>query len=198
MTRTFTLHFDGASKGNPGPAGIGGVILDDQGKTHEVKKAIGVATNNQAEYTALIETLKQSRTLGGEVLHVFSDSELVVRQLNGIYRVKDLKLIPLYKEAVALARSFQKVTFRHVPREENKEADALANQAVAGARSSADFSVREVNVESAALLRALTSLLDDLSGDFSSSIEMIADELDKKDSRSVRVRCDSRSLSVNW
>lgn len=181
--RSFTLHFDGASKGNPGPAGIGGVILDDEGKTHEVKKAIGIATNNQAEYLALIETLKQAHALGGEVLQVFADSELVVRQMTGVYQVKDMKLIPLYKEAAALARSFKKVTFRHVPREMNKEADSLANLAVNDGRK--ESSLEQLQTENEPLHLAITQFLDVLS------------ELSKKNSR-IRVRCEGQSLQVHW
>lgn len=130
MEKTITLHFDGASKGNPGPSGIGAVLLEASGARHEVMKFIGHATNNQAEYTALIEALEQAHKLGAKHVQVFSDSELVVRQLNGIYKIKEPQLKLLYDEVKRLIHRFQQVKFTHVPREKNTEADALANQAV--------------------------------------------------------------------
>jgi len=134
MSKSLTAYFDGASKGNPGPSGIGGVIIDHEQVVSEIKKYIGTATNNQAEYTALIEVLRRAKELGAEVLSVYSDSELVVRQLNGEYQIKDPKLRLLFDEVLHLRRQFQKVTFTHVLRAKNKLADALANQGVAEGR----------------------------------------------------------------
>jgi ribonuclease HI len=138
MPKGFVAYFDGASKGNPGPAGIGGVILDGTRVVGEISKSIGTATNNQAEYEALLEVLRKAKELGVEWLSVFSDSELVVRQLNGQYRIKDPKLRVLYHQASELRAFFKKITFHHVPREKNKHADALANLGVANGRASAD------------------------------------------------------------
>lgn len=134
MIKNYTAYFDGASKGNPGPAGIGGVILQGENVRAEVKKFIGTATNNQAEYSALIEVLRKAKELGAEAISIFSDSELVVRQLNGRYRIKEPKLKILYDQVMALRPQFLEISFNHVPREKNKLADALANQAVEEAR----------------------------------------------------------------
>src|ERR1700687_5430395 len=101
MPKTLTAYFDGASKGNPGPAGIGGVIFEGHKVLTEIKKCIGIATNNQAEYSALIAVLEKASELGAEALSIFSDSELVVRQLNGEYRIKDSKLKVLYDQVTA-------------------------------------------------------------------------------------------------
>lgn len=132
--KALTAYFDGASKGNPGPSGIGGVLFDGDHVIAEVKEYIGIATNNQAEYSALIAVLEEAKKLGAETLSIFADSELVVRQLTGEYRVKNPKLAPLFLKASQLRKSFLRVTFRHVPREKNKLADALANLAVAEGR----------------------------------------------------------------
>ncbi len=125
------LYTDGAARGNPGPAGIGAVIKDDGGRlVREIYKYLGEATNNQAEYVALIEGLKGSLKYGAKEVEVFADSELMVRQLNGEYRVKNQGLKPLYKEVVELLQKFNKYTISHVRREFNKEADSLANKAI--------------------------------------------------------------------
>jgi len=125
------VHCDGAARGNPGPAGIGAQITDGHGRIlAEVSEGIGVATNNQAEYRAAIEGLKRARELGATDLTVRSDSRLLVEQLSGRYRVKNPTLQRLHKEAREVAAGFRRVRFEHVPREENTEADRLANEGV--------------------------------------------------------------------
>ncbi len=123
------VHTDGASSGNPGASGIG-VVIEFGKKHYEHSSYIGIATNNVAEYTALIHGLEEARRLGAEEVEAYMDSELIVKQLNGQYRVKNPGLKPLYRQAAALAGSFRKATFTHVPRQENKRADNLAKQAV--------------------------------------------------------------------
>ena len=131
--RTYT---DGGARGNPGPAGAGAVVLalDADGKDGkvlaEVSKYLGETTNNQAEYTAIVLALQKARELGAEEVEMVMDSELAVRQLNGIYRVKNAELAKRFLEIVELKRHFKHVTFRHVRREFNKHADALVNQAI--------------------------------------------------------------------
>ncbi|RUM30463.1 MAG: ribonuclease H [Aquifex sp.] len=120
------LYFDGAAKGNPGPAGIGYVLIIEKRKyTHS--KAVGEKTNNQAEYLALIEGMKKAKELGVKELVVKGDSQLVIRQMEGKFKVKNANVKPLFKEAKELENYFEKVTYEWIPRKENKEADALAN-----------------------------------------------------------------------
>ena len=127
------LYTDGASRGNPGPAAIGAIIQDESGRVlHKVGRAIGRATNNQAEYRALILGLEEAARLGATHLEVRMDSELIVRQLEGRYRVKDANLKPLFRQASELLRKFPSVTIRHVPREANQRADALVNAVLDG------------------------------------------------------------------
>ena len=132
----LTIHTDGASRGNPGPAAVAYVITGHGGEPVEEAGRLGRMTNNQAEYTALVEALKHALELGagGRVL-VNSDSELLVKQMRGEYRVKNEDLRDLYEEARALCRRFPGgVTFRHVRREENRRADQLGNEALDGER----------------------------------------------------------------
>lgn len=131
------IYTDGGARGNPGPAAAGGVIVDAGGKLlAEVSEYIGVATNNVAEYRALILTLRRALDEGCRVVDIRMDSELVVRQLEGKYRVKDAKMRPLHAAAVALLAQFERADVRHVPRVENKLADKLVN-AVLDAREDA-------------------------------------------------------------
>jgi|SRR3989344_908171 len=123
------IHTDGGARGNPGPAGIGAVI-EFGGQKKLFKKFIGHATNNQAEYEAVILALEKAEELGLEILEIYLDSELVERQLNKKYRVKDKDLAPLFVKAWNLAMGFKKVTYHHIYREDNKEADKLVNQAI--------------------------------------------------------------------
>lgn len=129
------LYTDGACSGNPGPAGIGFVVVDGEGQElAAVGESIGHATNNIAEYTALIRGLTHCGELGATHIEVVSDSELMVRQLTGRYRVKNANMIPLYEQVKALATGFEKVSYRHVLRGENQRADGLASGAVRGRR----------------------------------------------------------------
>jgi ribonuclease HI len=126
-----TLYVDGGARGNPGPAGIGIVMESKSGDvvwTHG--EAIGDETNNVAEYTAMIRGLTVAGDVGVERLNVMSDSELVVKQLNGEYRVKNLALKPLCDEVRALRQQFAYCRFQHIPRAQNRTADRLVNQAL--------------------------------------------------------------------
>ena len=124
-----TLYADGGSRGNPGPAASGAVLFDEDGEVlMEVGTYLGVTTNNVAEWTALIEGLRAALERGVEDLSVRMDSELVVKQLSGAYKVKHPGLIPLHAEAKALLRKFAHHDVRHVRRNENKAADAVVNQ----------------------------------------------------------------------
>ncbi|MBI2954112.1 MAG: ribonuclease HI family protein [Chloroflexi bacterium] len=131
--RTLFLYCDGAARGNPGPAGIGARIEDERGNiVREVSKFIGHATNNQAEYSALIAGLKAASELSPDVVHIRLDSELVVKQIKGEYRVRNIALKSFYDEATRLLRGFKKRTISHIPREQNRGADLLANLAIDG------------------------------------------------------------------
>lgn len=129
--RTLILHTDGASRGNPGEAGIGALIEDGDGQVvGKVARYMGTATNNQAEYSALIEGLKAAIELGADRVEIYADSELVVKQINGLYRVKNPDLQERHAEARALLSKFGGHLVKYIPREKNKEADALANEAI--------------------------------------------------------------------
>jgi ribonuclease HI len=132
----LTIHTDGASRGNPGAAAFGYIISRAGASPIEEAGCLGVMTNNQAEYTALIRALEHALELGPECgVHVVSDSELMVKQMRGEYRVKNEELRSLYERARELADRFQgKVAFRHVRRGQNKRADALCNEALDGKR----------------------------------------------------------------
>lgn len=132
MSDTATMHIDGAARGNPGPAAYA-IVLSRPGEPDvEEAATIGTATNNVAEYTALLRGLKLAAELGVTKLAVFSDSELMVKQMNGEYRVKNADLLPLYEEANRLKKQVGAVTLTHVRREKNARADALGNQALDG------------------------------------------------------------------
>jgi ribonuclease HI len=125
------LHVDGASRGNPGEAGFGVHVASPEGETvASLYGYLGRATNNVAEYQALLHGLRYALERGAREVRVFSDSELLVRQLGGRYRVKNPGLLPLFREAQTLLARFESARVTHVPREENREADALANKAV--------------------------------------------------------------------
>jgi len=126
-----TVFTDGASKNNPGPSSIGVVIKDREGQTiSRISKAIGYGTNNQAEYKAVIAALEEAIHLGARQVSLNSDSELVVRHLQGKYRVKNAALKPLYQQVKQLLSRLESSTIRHIPREQNEEADSLANAAL--------------------------------------------------------------------
>jgi ribonuclease HI len=124
------IYTDGGARGNPGPAGIGAVIWSGNKLVGRHKKYIDEATNNQAEYKAVILALEEAKKLEPVELDFFLDSELVVKQLNREYKVKDKNLAPLFVQVWNLSMGFKKVTFTHVPREKNKEADKLVNEAI--------------------------------------------------------------------
>jgi ribonuclease HI len=129
--KSFILQFDGGSRGNPGPAGIGVTLTDEkQAPVYELAEFLGVCTNNVAEYTALLRGLTAALALGATKLAVRSDSELLVRQINGIYKVKSPDLKPLYQQALALIAKIGEVKVVHVYREGNTRADELANMAM--------------------------------------------------------------------
>ncbi|MFQ5479900.1 MAG: ribonuclease HI family protein [Thermodesulfobacteriota bacterium] len=133
--KSYELYVDGGSRGNPGPSGAGAVIIDPSGvAVKRLKKRLGRGTNNRAEYMALIMGLKAARALGVEFINIFADSELMVRQVSGRYKVKSPILKPLYTEVMALLSLFAAVKISHIPRASNKEADSLANEAMDAAR----------------------------------------------------------------
>jgi len=125
------LYTDGGSRGNPGPAAVGVVCYKNKEIVFEIAEYIGEATNNIAEYRALIAGLEEltRQELTGDVT-VFLDSELVVKQMNGQYRVKDAKLQPLYGILQDLCQNFKAISFHHIPREKNKQADKLVNKSL--------------------------------------------------------------------
>jgi len=127
---TASANIDGGSRGNPGPAGYGVRIERDDGTVVELKEALSLATNNVAEYSGLLAALRWAVAHGITTLHVRSDSLLLVNQMKGQYRVKNLGLQPLYEDARSLVRQIGRVTFEHVRREFNKDADRLANEAM--------------------------------------------------------------------
>jgi ribonuclease HI len=127
----MVLNIDGASRGNPGPSAIGVVIRDENRKViARISRRIGETTNNQAEYTALIEGLKKALELGARRVEIFSDSELLVNQLQGKYKIKNTGIRLLYSEVVKLVGSLESFKISLIPREQNQEADFLANQAL--------------------------------------------------------------------
>jgi ribonuclease HI len=137
--RAFVIRTDGAARGNPGPASAGAVLLDavrpDAGDPlarpdATVSEYLGVQTNNVAEYTGLVRALALAVELGATEVDLLLDSQLIVEQLRGNYRVKDHKLRPLFEEARAILDRLERWSVRHVPRSENAAADALANSAI--------------------------------------------------------------------
>ena len=128
--RSARAYIDGGSRGNPGPAGYGVHIEQEDGSVIDLKESLGVATNNVAEYSGLIAALRWAAVNGIGRLHVRADSELLVKQMRGEYRVKSPGLQPLSEQAHALVRRIGEVTFEHVRREFNKDADRLANEAM--------------------------------------------------------------------
>ena len=130
-TRTLVINADGASRGNPGPAAIGATIKDENGRLlASVSQRIGRTTNNQAEYRALIAALEKAISLEARRVDIRLDSELVVRQVEGRYKVKKATLRPLYLRVGELLGRLEGFTLTHVPREQNTEADRLATAAL--------------------------------------------------------------------
>jgi ribonuclease HI len=126
----ITAFVDGASRGNPGPAGYGVFMTTDAGEIIEVCGYLGTTTNNVAEYAGLLEALAVAQSEGATELEVVSDSLLLVQQMLGKYRVKHPNLVPLYQKAKTLTRGFHRFSIRHTLRAGNKDADRLANKAV--------------------------------------------------------------------
>jgi ribonuclease HI len=128
---TLVLHVDGGARGNPGPAAIGVVISDADGKVlEEVAETIGVATNNVAEYRALLRGLERAAALDAVEVQIVNDSELVAKQLTGAYKVKHPAMKPLHEQATKALRTFERWQIRSVPRAQNAHADALVNRAL--------------------------------------------------------------------
>jgi ribonuclease HI len=129
--KKLVIHTDGAARGNPGPAAIGVTIKDENGNpVATISRCIGRTTNNQAEYRAIITSLETAISIGGTQVSLYTDSELAVRQINGRYRVKSQTLKPLHHRVKELAQKIECFTATHVVREQNKEADSLANRAL--------------------------------------------------------------------
>lgn len=126
----WTLYSDGASRGNPGRAGAGALLVDEKGEEIKLVRYLGTKTNNQAEYAALILGLEILKEKKAREVEIRADSELMIKQLKGEYRVKNPGLLPYYRQAQELVKNFEKVNFRHIPREENYKADKLANKAI--------------------------------------------------------------------
>jgi ribonuclease HI len=126
----ISIYIDGAARGNPGPAGIGILLKDNEAPVKEIYKYIGEATNNIAEYSAAICGLQEAISLGFTKIALHLDSELVALQLKGEYRVKDASIKALFEKAIALINSFESVRIVKIDRENNKEADKLANKAI--------------------------------------------------------------------
>lgn len=130
-----TVHVDGGARGNPGPAAIGVVVSDgDGGVLDEVGERIGVATNNVAEYKALLRGIELAAALGAREVELVNDSELIAKQLTGAYKVKHPAMKPLYEQAMTALRGFESWRIRSVPRAQNADADRLVNEALDGVR----------------------------------------------------------------
>ncbi len=136
MIKKLRIHSDGGARGNPGPAGIGAVLEGWDQANHQwkivkkIKRFLGEATNNQAEYQALIAALEAAKELKAVEVECFLDSELLVRQLNHQYRVKDQELALLFLAVWNLATAFRRISYHHLRREKNQEADRLVNEAI--------------------------------------------------------------------
>jgi ribonuclease HI len=129
----LVLHVDGGARGNPGPAAIGVVVSAPDGEVlDEVAETIGVATNNVAEYRAVLRGLERAEALGASEVEIVGDSELVAKQLTGAYKVKHPAMKPLYEQATSALRRFGRWRIRTVPRAQNARADALVNAALDG------------------------------------------------------------------
>ncbi|MFH1830133.1 MAG: ribonuclease HI family protein [Pseudomonadota bacterium] len=129
----ITIYTDGAARGNPGPAGAGAILTDEDGRVIvEVCRYLGEMTNNQAEYRALLLAIEEAKRIGATNVVIFSDSELVVKQIKGDYRVKNEGIKPLHEKILKLLQEIGEYTIDHVLRENNKHADRLANLAIDG------------------------------------------------------------------
>lgn len=125
------IYTDGASRNNPGESGIGVVIKNEKNEILQtLSEYLGIATNNNAEYTALIRGLESARKFSTAEVDFYLDSQLVVRQMTGVYKVRDPRLLPLHLKAKRLYGEYKNASISHIPREENREADRLANEAI--------------------------------------------------------------------
>lgn len=131
--RSLVVHVDGGARGNPGPAAIGVVVSTSDGEVlDELAETIGTATNNVAEYRAVLRGIERAADLGAAEIELVNDSELVARQLTGAYKVKHPAMKPLYEQAISALRGFDRWDIRNVPRADNARADALVNAALDG------------------------------------------------------------------
>ncbi len=130
LNSSLEIYIDGASRGNPGRSGAGILIKETNGSTHRIKRYLGILTNNQAEYEALINALKAAKELKKNHLRIYSDSLLLVSQINGNWRTRNPNILALSKKARSLIKGFKHVEVHHIPRELNREADRLANAAI--------------------------------------------------------------------
>lgn len=124
------IYTDGGARGNPGPAGIGVVIREGENVVKEYGRYIGETTNNQAEYRALVSALESARDLGADEVDIFVDSELIAKQVKGEYKVKNSDIASVFLRLHNLRVGFKKFNITHIPREKNKDADKLVNQAI--------------------------------------------------------------------
>ncbi|MBI4056000.1 MAG: ribonuclease HI family protein [Elusimicrobia bacterium] len=154
------IFIDGASRGNPGPGSVGVVIQDARGKVvREFGKCLGFCTNNVAEYTAFLTALETAKNLKGTELSIYSDSQLLVRQFEGSYRIKKPELAQFMQKIRQWVRHFKKVSLTHIPREQNKSADHMANQALDGEKFSAQHSPQKANCSPASSEQQLLILV---------------------------------------
>lgn len=128
--KEFEIYIDGASKGNPGPSGIGVVICQDGRTIKNIASYIGNTTNNIAEYTALIYALQEGLILKTERIKINTDSQLLYRQINKVYKIKSPNILGLYNQALHLMAAFKQVSINHISRNENRGADKLASRAI--------------------------------------------------------------------
>lgn len=127
----LVVHVDGGARGNPGPAAVAAVVSTPDGQVlDEAAEVIGIATNNVAEYKALLLGLERAKALGATEVEVINDSQLIAHQINGLYRVKHPDMRPLYADATSALAGFERWSVRSVPRDQNAGADALVNQAL--------------------------------------------------------------------
>ncbi len=129
MYKKLIVYTDGGARGNPGPAAVGVVVCDESGRLiRKYSKFIGRATNNQAEYQAIIFALERIKQLKAKLLDFYLDSEFIVQQLNRKFKIRDKDLASLFVKIWNLSQGFKKINFSYIPREKNKEADRLVNQ----------------------------------------------------------------------
>lgn len=127
---SLKIYIDGASKGNPGPSGIGVIICDGQEVIKNISTYIGNTTNNVAEYTALVYALQEALKLKAQILEINTDSQLLYRQLTKVYKIKSPNIVGLYNQAIHFLSAFKRVLINNIPREDNKGADKLATKAI--------------------------------------------------------------------